>query len=306
MSRCIPSGTPRAACVAAWALLALLTVCVGARAADGISTRVLFSFGTVETLRDGELEWEFARPNVVLGPHDIVRMPPGALLRLESVEGDRLDLLTGIGEGTPGELLSRAATRAERRDPQSYARSAEAAEVVVLPVGAPSKAPVEAPAVVSLTPEMAAAWMNDRLHEHELTREIAARALDAPRAAPSYMPVRVATAHALFAAMAVELSESPAFRSLFPDGSSAPAFAFAALLTAADIPIRRYVGGDGRPVVLLDTGVGRDEAGRVTVSRALTHARADGVVETPLAPAPGQTTFLEAWYAAEGVDPDAD
>lgn len=312
--RCIPNDTPYALRVTAWALVALLATCASAYADTGaddvVAMRVLFSFGSVETLRDGETAWEFTRPNMVLGPHDIVRMPPGALLRLESVGGDRLDLLSGIGEGTATDLLSRAASQIQSRDPQPYVRSAEAAEPVVLPVGAPNNAPAETTGGVTLDAATEAAWMIDRRHEHEVVRELVARVVigpnGAPSTAPSYMPPRVALAHALFAAMATELAEPSPLSTLFSDSDSAPAFAFASLLTAADVPIHRVIDGNRRAVILLDAGVPRDQTVRLTASRALFYTHADGTVVLPLGPASGQTTFLEAWYAGEGAHPDAD
>ncbi len=308
MTTCIRNGTLWAGRVPTWALVAALAACLAApavRADDGFATRVLFSYGAVETLHSGETDWEFARRGMALGPRDIVRMPPGSLLRLESVAGDRLDLLTGIGEGSPAELLAVAAASASA-GPGVFAGSSEGDEVDVLPAGDLRETPVATPTDVTFDAATSAAWMADLSHEHETVRNVAGRVLGASSAGPYYMPQRIATAHALFAAMKAELAEPSAFASLFPDPSTAGAFAFAALLAAADIPARRYVDGEGRPFVFLDTGLTRGRIGSVTASRSLYRTRADGGVELPIRPSPGQTAFLQAWYAGESFGPAAD
>ncbi|MBT3265814.1 hypothetical protein HN371_01620 [Candidatus Poribacteria bacterium] len=285
---------------------ALFATVAIARAEDAFATRVLFSYGAVESLRAGETDWEFTHAGMALGPHDVVRMPPRSLLRLERAQGDRLDLLTGVGEGSAAELLAFAAARSSGSTAQSFVGPWEEDEVDVLPAGDRREPRVTTPSDGSFDAPTAAAWLDDRSHEHDAVRNLAARVLTGPRVAPYYMPERVATAQALFAAMTAEMSETSTFAALFPDASTATAFGFAGLLAAADIPARKHVDGEGRPFVLLDTGLTVGGIRGVTASRSLYRERPDGAVELPIGLAPGHVGFLQAWYAGQGVGSTAD
>jgi len=265
------------------------------------ATRVLFSYGAVETLRAGETRWDFLSADVTVGPDDILRMPPGSLLRLQDDDGQRQRLLSGVGEGTAAELLLIAEAEAAEVG-GAYRGSAEAAAVDVLPAGSASSDEPDGPLTFALDEAAAAAWLTDESHELNIVRDAAHAALASAPTAPAYMPELLAKAHALFAYAVADLDAGGPVASVFADDGARAAYAFAALLAAADVPMRRRVDTDGQPFLLLDAGLRRSHIGSVTANRAMYHTRADGAVEMPLGLAPGQTTLLEAWYAGSTLD----
>jgi len=299
---CTPNDTLRELRVSRWVRIGVLAafVAVGVVNAQA-GTRVLFSYGAVETLRTGETRWDFLSADVAIGSDDIVRMPPGSLLRLQDDDGQPLSLLSGVGEGTAPELL--AIEEAEAAEGAgAYGASAEAAAVDVLPAGSADADGPHEPRVFAFDEVAAAAWLTDKSHELDVVRDAAHAALMRASAGAVYMPEHVAKAQALFAYVVAGLDADDAVTSVFADDAARPVYAFAALLAAADIPARRHVDASGQPFLLLGAGLRRSQIGSVTANRAMYHTRPDGAVEMPLGLAPGQMTLLEAWYAGSGLD----
>ncbi len=299
---CTPNDTLRELRVSRWVRMGALTALVAAAVLSAqAGTRVLFSYGAVETLRAGEARWDFLSADVSLGPNDIVRMPPGALLRLQDDDGQRLRLLSGVGEGTAAELLTAAEAEADDIG-GAYSGTAEVVTVDVLPAGSADAEAPDEPRTFVLDEAAAAAWLSDRSHELAVVRDAAHAALMNAATAPAYMPEHVATAHALFAYAVADLDSGGLLASTFADDVARPVYAFSALLAAADIPTRRHVDASGQPFLLLGSGLRRSQIGSVTANRAMYHTRLDGRVEMALGLAPGQTTLLEAWYAGSSLD----
>ncbi|GIX05786.1 MAG: hypothetical protein KatS3mg115_0189 [Candidatus Poribacteria bacterium] len=257
--------------------------------------RVHFSFGAVEVLQEGEAEWRFVTPGLPLGPKDRLRMPPVSLLRIRPMEGEPYPLLSGPQEATAAELIQHA--EALRSDPRGalapHPDRIPADEA--LPVGAAERpAAQEAPqAPLRLTPEQFQKWQSlVPLDDPDLRQEIAAAL--GPLSPQGYPPLRVAQAQLLWQMTPRLLAQSRLQKgSVFLPGDTDVLFFYTQLLLTAGLSIRRERGPEGRPLLLIESGLDRTERGRLTANRRLL-VEEDDRLWVPLVP--DGPHWLENWY----------
>ena len=101
---------------------------------DKITTT--FTFGKIETLKTGEVEWTFLGKDSELAETDLVRMPPRSFIRLKDAHGNLLDTLPGSRELRVRDLIregqnKRKANKTKRINSNSDRRPA----TDVLPLG---------------------------------------------------------------------------------------------------------------------------------------------------------------------------
>ena len=79
-------------------VLCLLSMVMVGSPAIGDKIITTFTFGKIETLKTGEVEWTFLGKDSELAETDLVRMPPRSFIRLKDAHGTLLDTLPGSRE----------------------------------------------------------------------------------------------------------------------------------------------------------------------------------------------------------------
>jgi hypothetical protein len=267
-------------------------------------TKVVFSFGKVEVLRAGATEWEFVRSGVELRADDLVRMPPQGLLRLKGDGSRELPILAGVHESTLEELVAEARETSPNRNGRRVSpTSPEPAAVDVLPAGDPAarRSPAKP---LRFTDAEFVAWKRDARGRNPLVQELARRVTSQyarTEASSRYPTARIQAARGLYDAMRNAVESGSPVLALFPEGDARPAYLFAALLSAADVPFEQALDESRRPVVLVELAESTTAARRVSANAGLVRRGPNDRIMVPLAVVPSATTFLDAWYAAENA-----
>jgi len=99
-----------------------------------VSAQIVFVFGKVEAFRAEKGEWSFLKSGEILQGEDIIRMPPGAILRLKEERGMMLPVFTGSREQKISELIAIGRNKLEKLKGERIASNGIAA-VDALPAG---------------------------------------------------------------------------------------------------------------------------------------------------------------------------
>jgi len=105
----------------------------------GDSAQIVFVFGKVEAFRVEKGEWGFLKSGELLRGEDIIRMPPGAILRLKDDRGEMLPVFTGSREQKVSEMIAIGRNKLEKLKIENVASNGIAA-VDALPAGSYSPA----------------------------------------------------------------------------------------------------------------------------------------------------------------------
>ena len=132
-------------------VICLFSMVVVSLPAIGDKITTTFTFGKIETLKTGTVEWTFLGKDSELAETDLVRMPPRSFIRLKDAHGNLLDTLPGSRELRVRDLIReghqrKQASKAKRISGNSESRPA----TDVLPLGNRPEAD-EAPQTTEMT-----------------------------------------------------------------------------------------------------------------------------------------------------------
>lgn len=262
----------------------------------------VFVFGKVEVLKSGSGEWRFLRSGDRLSDDDLIRMPPGSILRLRE-DGRMLPVITGSREQRISELVALAKERMMRMRSKRFVSNGAVA-VDALPTGSRSPAPEEkvSTEVYTLSPEEVAriegiveglvrAW-GDRV----------VGLLPSPfEATLAYPPPALLRASSIFDMLFdggryPRLAE-PVRKAL---GVELPApveklIVYRFALGCTGVRARLKSTEDGIPYLLLGTGLAPDQRLRITANSRLVVS--NGELFIPLRIKPDTSNFVHAWYS---------
>jgi len=256
----------------------------------------------VEVLESGSAEWRFLRSGDRLSGDDIVRMPPGSILRLRE-DGGMLPVITGSREQRVSELVALARERMMRMRSRRFISNGAAA-VDALPTGNYSPAPEKrvSTEVYTLSPEEAARIEGIIEGLVRAWRDRIAGLLPPPPKAPSpYPPPVLLRASAIFDMLFdgeryPRLAE-PVRKAL---GVELPApveklIVYRFALGCAGVRARLKATEGGTPYLLLSTGLAPDQRLRITANSKLVVS--NGELLIPLRIKPDTSNFVHAWYS---------
>jgi len=266
------------------------------------SVQVVFVFGKVEAFRAEKGEWSFLKSGELLRGEDIIRMPPGAILRLKDDEGVMLPVFTGSREQKVSELIAIGRNKLEKLKGERMVSNGIAA-VDALPAG--SYSPVErkvSTKVYTKLPkdEVEALERSIELLIHDL-RDSVAKLIPSieTRGGEVYPPYNLLQASLIFGILFDEEiypGLAAQVRTILPvrDENLEKLAVYRLLLGCAGVEAELKSTGTGVVYLSIDSGLRRDQIRLITANRNLVIS--NGRLMIPIWIRPDRPNFTYAWY----------
>lgn len=282
-------------------VILVLTCIVNLMAFPDETAQVAFVFGKVEALRMEEGEWRFLKSGEVLRGEDIVRMPPGAILRLKDGQGVMLPVFTGSREQKVSELIALGKDKLQKLRGKRIVSNGMAA-VDALPAGSyiPPDRRVSTEVYTGLSADQV-----DRLEERikaiipELREKTVKLIPTVDVKGGVYPPANLLQANLIFGILfdeGIYPRLAAQVKGILPERNEnlEKLAVYRLLLGCVGIEAELKATRSGVAYLYFDSGLARDQISRITANKNLIVS--NGRLMIPLWIRPDKPNFTYSWY----------